>query len=97
MIRALAAVALLFAAAAHAQENTPAQKEERTAVCTAQADDRNLKGAIRRSYMKECLKGGSTKQIAAEQVKILECTEAAEDQALVARERRRFMTECLRG
>ena len=49
--------------------------------------------------MKQCLRGGSTPQIAARQEKILECTEEADDQdpSLEARERRSFLAECLRG
>jgi hypothetical protein len=98
MTRTLASLAIVLAVtAAHAQERKPTRQEERNTVCTAQADDRNLKGATRSSYMKQCLKGGSTKQIAAQQGKILACTEEAEEQSLAARERRQFMTECLRG
>jgi psiF repeat-containing protein len=91
------AAMLLAAGASQAQEKAQTRKEERAAVCTAQADDRNLKGATRSAYLKECLKGGSTAQIAAQQEKILACTEQAEEQSLEARERRRFMTQCLRG
>jgi psiF repeat-containing protein len=97
---AAAVAAVVIVTAVHAQDKKPTQqtrKEERNGVCTAQADDRNLRGATRRAYMRECLKGGSGKQIAAQQQKILECTEEAEDQSLEARERRQFMTECLRG
>jgi psiF repeat-containing protein len=101
MIRAAAAVACaLLAGSALAQDAKSAKQrhlEERSTVCGAQADDRHLRGATRRAYMQQCLRGGSTPQIAAQQEKILECTEQAEDQSLEARERRRFMTECLRG
>jgi psiF repeat len=93
----LAASLLLAVAAAHAQDRKQTRQEERSAVCTAQADDRNLKGATRGAYLKECLKGGSRKQLAAQQEKILECTEEAEDQSLAPRERKQFMTRCLRG
>jgi hypothetical protein len=98
VLLAVAAAVLIAPAAAQLQDQKPqTRKEERDSVCTAQADDRNLKGATRRAYMKQCLKGGSTAQIAAQQEKILECTEEAEDQSLEARERRQFMTQCLRG
>lgn len=96
----VAVAAFVVAAGALAQERPPtrqARLEERNTVCAAQADDRRLRGATRRAYMKQCLRGGSTPQIAAQQEKILECTEEAEDQSLEARERRQFLAECLRG
>jgi psiF repeat-containing protein len=98
---AVALAAFILAAAAPAQEPRPptrqARLEERNIVCAAQADDRRLRGATRSAYMKQCIRGGGTPQIAAQQEKILECTEQAEDQSLEARERRRFLAECLRG
>src|SRR3954466_250634 len=98
VLLAVAAAALIAPAAAQLQDQkAQTRKEERSALCTAQADDRHLRGATRGAYMKQCLKGGSTRQFAAQQEKILECTEEAEDQSLEARERRQFMTQCLRG
>jgi hypothetical protein len=97
--RALAVFAMLLLAlgAALAQDKQQTRKEERNAVCTAQADDRHLRGATRSAYLKECLRGGRTEQFAAKQEKILECTEEAEEQSLEARERKQFLTQCLRG
>lgn len=102
MIRLAAALAasILVSGAALAQQANPAKQsrwEERSTVCTAQADDRHLRGATRRTWIRQCIKSGTPKQIAAHQEKILECTEEAEDQSLEARERRQFMSECLRG
>ena len=102
MIRFAAAIAasILVSGAALAQTDKPAKSwrlEERGTVCAAQADDRHLRGATRRAWVKQCIKGGAPKEIAAHQEKILECTEEAEDQSLEARERRQFMSECLRG
>ncbi len=103
MIRVAAALlaCALLAGGALAQEKKPQSAprwEERNAVCAAQADDRRLRGATRSAWMRQCVRGGRTPQIAAQQEKILECTEAAdEDPSLAARERRRVMAECLRG
>jgi psiF repeat-containing protein len=99
-VAAVFAFFLVVAAGALAQDKPPgkpARLEERNTVCAAQADDRRLRGATRSAYMKQCIRGGTTPQIAARQEKILACTEEAEDQSLEARERRRFLAECLRG
>jgi hypothetical protein len=103
VIRIAAAVAAFALAAGGAiaedrKSEKAARAQERSAVCATQADDRRLRGATRGAWMKQCVRGGTTPQIAARQEKILECTEAAdEDPSLAARERRRVMAECLRG
>ena len=94
-------LASLVAPGAAAQDPKPAKAsrwEERNAVCAAQADDRRLRGATRSAWMKQCIRGGTTENIAAQQEKILECSEEADqDPSLAARERRRVMAQCLRG
>lgn len=60
-ILATAAVAALTAASAHAQDGTPQRKvtaqQQRMSACSKQAKAKSLKGAERRSFMSECLRG----------------------------------------
>ena len=89
---------LLVAAGASGVENPqPDRRQERMEVCTAQAEDAQLKGRDLRDYMHECLKGGSPAQIAGQQQKILSCEEENANQPLTLRERNKLLGECLRG
>jgi hypothetical protein len=93
-----AVVRLCFAAACIS--NTPAvwsqtsqQKQMKT--CTAAADDKNLKGAVRESFIDDCLRTKEAALVLSPQQNFRSCRLKAGGEKLSGDALKKFMSNCL--
>ena len=94
---AAAAVAVLAASGAWAQDRkaagkkTPTAQQQRMADCNKDAGDRSMKGDERRKFMASCLKDKQK----AQQDRMTRCS--ADAKGMKGEERKKFMSGCLKG
>ena len=78
---------------------TPQQEKMKS--CNADAGSQRLTGAVRKTFVTGCLKGGSgaeaPKPLTAQQEKMKSCNADATTKTLQGKERRTFMASCLKG
>ncbi len=91
----------LFASSALAQTPTPAKKEntQQTRMTTCNADAKDLKGDQRKSFMKNCLSGNTSKDgkpLTASQKRMVDCNGEAKTKNLSGDARKTFMSTCLK-
>ena len=96
------ALAGLFASAsALAQTPAPAKKEnsQQTKMATCNTEAKDLKGDQRKSFMKNCLSGNTSKdgkQLTASQKRMVDCNSEAKTKNLSGDARKTFMSTCLK-
>ena len=94
----LMALGLMLAAggAQAADDKAPTAQQGKMKTCNTDAKTKDLKGAERKTFMKECL---GAKPAAApatgQQTKMKSCNADAKTKALKGSERKKFMKECL--
>ena len=76
-----------------ADDKTPTAQQSKMKTCNADAKTKELKGAERKTFMKECLsaKAADTPQ----QIKMKSCNTDAKTKDLKGADRKKFMKECL--
>ncbi|MBC7621361.1 MAG: phosphate starvation-inducible protein PsiF [Candidatus Saccharibacteria bacterium] len=84
---------MLAAGGAHAADDkAPTAQQGKMKTCNTDAKTKDLKGAERKTFMKECL---GAKPTTAQQTKMRSCNADAKTKALKGSERKKFMKECL--
>ncbi len=77
---------------AFAQDKAPTKQQGKMATCNADAKTKELKGAERKAFMKECLSSSAS---TSQQTKMKTCNADAKEKALKGADRKAFMKECL--
>jgi uncharacterized membrane protein len=93
------AAATLFALTVAPAAMAGAQ-QDKMKTCNAEAKTKELKGAERKAFMKECLSAKKAEEKSAktaQQDKKKTCNAEAKTQALKGKERKQFMSSCLKG
>jgi hypothetical protein len=87
----------LFLSVTQAHALTPQQ--EKMKACNAEATQKNLKGADRKSFMKDCLAsqptGAAPAELTPQQQKMKSCNAEATAKGLKGEDRKKFMSGCL--
>jgi hypothetical protein len=105
MNKLLIALCLTVAASSMAyakDEKAPTAQQERMASCNKQAAEKGLKGADRKQFMSQCLKGeseavaASKKALTPQQQRMSDCNKEAKEKSLKGADRKKFMSECLK-
>ncbi|MEO1767060.1 PsiF family protein [Thiobacter aerophilum] len=92
-------LALTTLSVAHArEEKAPTPQQERMRHCNEEAGKQGLKGDERKSFMSQCLKGGSQPAAARteQQQRMADCNREAKEKGLKGEERKKFMSQCLK-
>ena len=100
MKNAVLFVCLALACAAALAQNAP--QHDRMKACNADATKKELKGDVRKAFMKDCLAvrteaKGEKKALTPQQEKMKKCNADAGAKKLKGEERRKFMSQCLRS
>jgi hypothetical protein len=80
----------------------PTAQQKKMSSCNADAGTRQLKGAERKAFMKNCLSAsGASSAVAAKpatpQARMKDCNKQAGDQKLTGDSRKTFMSSCLKA
>jgi hypothetical protein len=101
----IAALSLVFAVAAHAQDKkdtkkpSAAQKEQQARMkdCNKEASSKKMKGDERKAFMSDCLKGdGPSAAQKKQQARMTDCNKQASSKKMKGDERKAFMSKCLK-
>ena len=100
MLRQLAVAACLtlpLAANAADEKKPPTAQQQRMADCNKEAAAKKLDGDARKTFMSQCLSGGSKPSAAQtkQQEKMAACNKQAGEKGLKGDERKAFMSTCL--
>jgi len=101
----IAALSLVFAVAAQAQDKkeakkpSAAQKEQQARMkdCNKEASGKKMKGDERKKFMSECLKDdGPSPAQKKQQARMTDCNKQASSKKMKGDERKAFMSKCLK-
>jgi hypothetical protein len=103
----IAALSLVFAVAAHAQDKdkkdakkpSAAQKEQQARMkdCNKEASSKKMKGDERKKFMSECLKDDAPSPAQKkQQARMTDCNKQASSKKMKGDERKAFMSKCLK-
>ena len=90
----VAATGVLLTTGYAAAENS---QQEKMKTCNAEATQKGLKGADRKTFMSSCLSGEKAAAPNAQQAKMTACNKDATAKGLKGNDRKAFMKACLSG